>query len=270
MHSEFHRRQVQDTYFGEMGMSYLPYVAQPPTMTREQLLAQFGIPADRVLAVSSGIVHPVKRTEQVLRAIAAGTGVRDRMAYVLIGGGEAGYVGRMQQLAVELGIARSIWFLGYQPPDVLHQFLSAADFSINLRFPNSEGCSLSLVEQMSHGNPVLALDSGMYAEVPEAAVLRVESSSGTRRSSRVRSQTGRRPGTAAAHERAAVVFARANFLAGELRWAAARLSEGRRTAVNAAVRACLREVAAALSESGYPIESGTAAVEPLLRAFSRD
>src|SRR5262249_14507100 len=79
----------------------------------------------------------------------------------------------LEALTRERGIADSVRFLGYQPADVLHDFLDAADFSINLRFPNSEGCSLSLVEQMSFGKPAVVLDSGVYAEMPDEAVMKV-------------------------------------------------------------------------------------------------
>jgi glycosyltransferase involved in cell wall biosynthesis len=265
VHSAFHRQRIRDACLGEIGMSYLPYVARPPTIPRDELLARFGIPADRVLGLSSGIVHPVKRTELVLRAIAADPATSARLAYVLIGGGDPEYLGRMQQLSVDLGIAGSVWFLGYQPPEVLHEFLAAADFAINLRFPNSEGCSLSLVEQMSYGKPALVLDSGMYAEVPEAAVLRIEPSSATGELARgierlVDDRELRRRMAGAA-----LVFARENF--SPTIYAARLLAylreEGNRSIEP--VRACLREVATALSEGGYPIESGTTALEPLLR-----
>ncbi len=267
VHSGFHRERIRDAYLGEIGMSYLPYVVRPPTIPRDELLARFGIPADRVLGLSSGIVHPVKRTEQVLRAIAANPATGPRLAYVLIGGGDPGYLGKVQQLSVDLGIAGSVWFLGYQPPEVLHEFLAAADFAINLRFPNSEGCSLSLVEQISYGKPALVLDSGMYAEVPEAAVLRIEPSSATGELARGIERLVDDRELRRRMAEAAAAFARENFSPAIY---AARLlaylrEEGNRSIQP--VRACLREIATALSGGGYPIESGTTAIEPLLREF---
>ena len=41
-----------------------------------------------------------------------------------------------------------------------------ADLFINLRKPNTEGSSASLVEQLDTGRPVVVLDSGCYGEVP--------------------------------------------------------------------------------------------------------
>lgn len=265
VHSEFHRQRIINSYFGDIGMSYLPYVARPPEIQRAELLGQFGIPADRILALSSGIVHPVKRTEQALRAIASKRVTRDRLAYVLIGSGEPGYVSKLQQLALELGIGGSVWFLGYQPSEVLHDFLAAADFAINLRYPNSEGCSLSLVEQMSYGNPVLALDSGMYAEMPKAAVLHVDPSDATDDMARSIEHLVEDRELRHRMANAAIAYARDNFSPESY---VERLLAYLRDEGNASmqpVRACLREVATALSEGGYPIDSGTTALEPLLR-----
>jgi glycosyltransferase involved in cell wall biosynthesis len=163
VHSEFHREQVQRKYLGDVGMAYLPYQSTPPKRQRAELLATLELPADRVLVLSTGIVHPVKQIERVLEAIAAQRSLADRLTYVVVGGGADEYRAKLESLAIQLGIAGSVRFVGYQPEDVLRGLLEAADFAINLRYPNTEGCSLSLIEQMSHANPVLCSTAACMA-----------------------------------------------------------------------------------------------------------
>lgn len=61
----------------------------------------------------------------------------------------------------------------------LEQLMAAADLFYNLRFPNTEGASLSLVEQLAHGRPVIAYRSGCFAEIPEEAAFLLDRQAGT-------------------------------------------------------------------------------------------
>lgn len=47
--------------------------------------------------------------------------------------------------------------------------LASADIFFNLRFPNTEGASLSLAEQLAFGRPVIAYPTGCFAEMPADA-----------------------------------------------------------------------------------------------------
>ena len=173
VHSDFHRTQVQKKYIGDVGFAYLPYARTSPQRPRDTLLRDFGIPDGRVLAISTGVVNSYKRIERVLAVLGASPRIAKHLSYVVVGDGDDDYQAKLRALINEYGISQSVWFLGQQPAEVLRDFLAAADFAINLRFPNSEGCSLSLIEQMSFGNPVIAIDSGMYSEMPDEAVVKI-------------------------------------------------------------------------------------------------
>lgn len=86
-------------------------------------------------------------------------------------GGEYGE--KLKQLA-DNELKGCLYMLGYQPEDVMYRALQIANLAINLRYPNSEVCSLSLLEQMSFAKPVLVLNSGIYSEMPDDAVLKIE------------------------------------------------------------------------------------------------
>lgn len=172
VHSEFHRKQLENQYIGEIGVAYLPYTPTIPKRGRDILLREFDLP-NRVLAVSTGALTSYKRIERVIAAIGSSPRLAEQLIYVVIGAGEHGYQEKLQSLVDELGLRHSVRLLGRQTDAVLREFLAAADFAINLRFPNSEGCSLSLIEQMAFRNPVIAIDSGMYREMPDAAVIKL-------------------------------------------------------------------------------------------------
>lgn len=49
------------------------------------------------------------------------------------------------------------------------EIMAQCDVFYNLRYPNTEGASLSLMEQLAYGRPVIAYRTGSFAEVPEEA-----------------------------------------------------------------------------------------------------
>ncbi len=267
VHSAFHRNRIQDSFLGEVGVAYLPYRTAPATRRREDLYREFEIPADKVVAISTGIVHPVKRIEQVLNAIGGNPRLAEKLLYLIIGDGQLEYKTKLEMMAIELGITGSVRFLGYQPSEVLHGFLAAADFAINLRYPNSEGCSLSLIEQMSFGNPVVAIDSGMYQEMPDTAVLKIPVSDRGQNLARAIEFLTVNESARIRMGRESKSFARENFSveAYAKKFFAYLGAQGERS--HLPTRRSLHEVSNALSAAGFPIESGTIGIEPLLREF---
>lgn len=50
-----------------------------------------------------------------------------------------------------------------------HEVMVGCDLFYNLRYPNTEGASLSLMEQLAYGRPVIAYRTGSFAEMPDKA-----------------------------------------------------------------------------------------------------
>ena len=267
VHSEFHRNRVRNVYLGEVGAAYLPYPAAPVTRQRADLYREFDIPVDKVVAVSTGNVQRFKRIEQVLVAIGGNPQLAEKLLYVIIGDGPQEYLSRLQAIAVELGIVGSVRFLGYQSADVLNGFLAAADFAINLRYPNSEGCSLSLIEQMSFGNPVVAINSGMYQEMPDTAVLKIASSDEGQELARAIEYMTFNEVTRLQMGREAEGFARANFTAKAYAEKILEYLKARQKRSYLPTQRSLHDISSALSAARFPIEIGTIGIEPMLREF---
>jgi len=137
--------------------------------SREQLVAG----DERVLLVSSGGVFEQKRLDSVIRAIAAEPRLRDVALLAIVGGGRDSYLDALARLATDLGIADSVRITGRVDDATMYGWIAAADIAVNLRYPSMESSSLSLVEQMYLGVPVVVTDTSYYSELPADVALKV-------------------------------------------------------------------------------------------------
>lgn len=173
-HSGFFARRLAEVSNRPIGYSYLPCALpeeQKTSPALSDLIGQAKAEGRKIL-VSSGIVHPVKRIHKVTDCLRTHRELAHNICYLVIGSCDGAYGDELRRL--ELGELKGcLHMLGYQPDEVMEAALSAADLAINLRYPNSEVCSLSLWEQMSYGKPVLVLNRGVYGEVPAETVVRI-------------------------------------------------------------------------------------------------
>ena len=173
VHSEFHKNILSKHFLGRIYTSYLPYEMSDIVHIDKKFLSDFGIPTETFLVVSTGIVHPIKQIHKILENIRDNCQLINNISYVLIGGCSIEYHEELLGIISDTVLDGRTWILGYQPNDVLNKFLCCADAAINIRYPNSEGCSLSLIEQMAHGLPVIVYDSGVYHEMPDNSVVKI-------------------------------------------------------------------------------------------------
>jgi glycosyltransferase involved in cell wall biosynthesis/ribosomal protein S18 acetylase RimI-like enzyme len=126
----------------------------------------------RMLVV--GHVNPNKRIDKLLELLADDPGLADRLHLDVVGSqAYEAYVRELVELAESLADRVSVVFHGVVGDDVLEQRLAEADLYVNLRHPAMESASASLMEQLAYGKPVLAFDTGFFAEVPDDAIVRV-------------------------------------------------------------------------------------------------
>lgn len=137
-----------------------------PPANRETLRARLSIPPDAFAVITTGRAHPYKRFDFVIRTAAAIRAARPdlRVIFILIGDGPA--FGELQQLVAELGLQDSVWLLGYR--NDTQEILFAADAAMHAAL--GEGFSLSIVEYMSAGLPVLVPDIPSVSQAISDAV----------------------------------------------------------------------------------------------------
>lgn len=143
-------------------LGLLPRSSDEPSIGRE-----------RVHLVSSGGVYEQKRIGSVIEAIAGDDLLRGSITFTAVGGGRAEYIDSMRSRAEAAGIGSIVNFTGWVDDDEMYRQIASADVAVNLRYPSMESSSLSLIEQMYFGKPVVVTDTSYYSELPETVALKV-------------------------------------------------------------------------------------------------
>jgi glycosyltransferase involved in cell wall biosynthesis len=116
-------------------------------------------PNSRFITLVANLRHPVKNIPMLLRA-AKRVSEEDENVHFIIAG-EGGLRDELQGLAVRLGVARIVHFIGRC--DDVPSLLASSDICVLTS--TAEGFSNSLVEYMAAGKPVVATDVGGAREV---------------------------------------------------------------------------------------------------------
>jgi len=172
IHSGSFAESAREKFNGPIQWSYLPLplpnaIEHPPENLPAIDLSQ------KFLLVATGIVHPVKNIKLITDLLARDPELREKIAFVVIGEYGGSYGNELKSLGDD-ELKGNLYLLGFQPQEVMDWYLSKADACVNLRFPNSEVCSKSLLEQMAYAKPVLAFNTGIFSEVPDDAIVKVD------------------------------------------------------------------------------------------------
>jgi glycosyltransferase involved in cell wall biosynthesis len=139
-------------------------LAAPPSMSRTDAIASFGIPVEGSTAprlfvtILANLRLAIKDHPTFLRAAAQVHQTVPEAGFVVAGEGEL--VEPMRQLAAELGIADRTYFIG--PCQRVPELLSFSDVCVLSSL--SEGFPNVIVEYMASGHPVVSTDVGGAAE----------------------------------------------------------------------------------------------------------
>jgi glycosyltransferase involved in cell wall biosynthesis len=125
--------------------------------TRARVRETLGAGPDVCVIGTIARLDPVKDLGSLLRALA---GLGDRPA-VLVIVGDGPERGALERLARELGVSRQVRFLGYR--NDAREWLAGCDIYANCSV--SEGVSLTILEAMAAGLPVVATAVGGTPEV---------------------------------------------------------------------------------------------------------
>jgi glycosyltransferase involved in cell wall biosynthesis len=132
-----------------------PVPSLPDLPAREELREAFGLNGAAV--AFAGRLTAQKSLERALEAVAAADGVR------LVIAGEGPEREPLERRAAELGLAERVTFLGAQPRRRIVELFRAADAAI--LSSSWENFPHTVVEALSVGTPVLAMEAGGVGEV---------------------------------------------------------------------------------------------------------
>ena len=163
VHSAYAREALGDEYPGTLAKLFMPRPNGPaPTpieiSKRINIVAGGHIQATKGLSLLVGAFTQEPRLADHFDVTIAGFGTDERL---------------LESLRAEVSLAGLESTIRFHVDPTEREFMEAmrgADIFYNLRFPNTEGASLSLSEQLSLGRPVIAYRTGSFAEAPEDAV----------------------------------------------------------------------------------------------------
>jgi glycosyltransferase involved in cell wall biosynthesis len=169
VHSHWHAEAVRRAWSGPLCELWLPSnsVSRPPTRP--------GRGGDRVTLLTLGHVEFNKHADKVVRAFARDPELAAHARYLIAGAyhPDSPYVRQLGEEITARSLAGTVSLLGYLSPTELDEHAAAADVFVNLRRPNLEGSSASLMYELAFGKPVIVYRSGSFAELPDDAVVKV-------------------------------------------------------------------------------------------------
>jgi glycosyltransferase involved in cell wall biosynthesis len=133
-----------------------------PPDVRERVRHRLGLPADTVLLVFFGFVHPVKGLRYVLEALPKLRADQPRLHLVVAGGFTSqalpepearAFRAELEALAARYGIERAVTYTGHLPDGEVSALLHAADAAV---LPYTAGVTLksgALLATLGHGVP---------------------------------------------------------------------------------------------------------------------
>jgi glycosyltransferase involved in cell wall biosynthesis len=142
----------------------------PSSVDRESL----GLPTGTLLIAHFGFITPPKRPYLLLDAFS-----RLRAAGVnchLLFAGRDDTSGELKAAIERFGLAGDVTVTGYLTREAMSALLGAADIVVGLRFPHVGESSGTLAAALGAGRCVVVQETGSWAELPEAAVVRVPAS----------------------------------------------------------------------------------------------
>ena len=143
-------------------------VAAPPTIHRDDIEAfrdRHAIAADSRVLLYLGRIHPKKGIDVLLKC-AAGPSIDPRFVLVIAGEGEPGYEARLRELAVSLGLAARVRWVG--PLYGARKWAAFGCAELFLLPSHQENFGVALVESLATGTPVCTTTAvGIHAAVTQ-------------------------------------------------------------------------------------------------------
>lgn len=139
-----------------------------PVMARQQLCCTCNWPADAVVIVFFGFLHPTKGLETLLAAFKQVVAAQPRARLLLAGGVESlalprqqatNYWSKLGAVIADLGLSGLVHRTGYLPAETASHYLTGSDVGV---LPFNSGTTLksgSLLAMLAHGLPVVATRS---------------------------------------------------------------------------------------------------------------
>jgi glycosyltransferase involved in cell wall biosynthesis len=180
VHSRFMEERVAKFFKGPILKLFLPSDQKvAPSLDDLERWRTATARTEQCRFATFGHIGRPKCLDIVVQAMAQSPLLRAR-AHLTIAGhpGDKEYAREIEAMVQKLGLNKQVTFEYSITNERLLAIKNESDAFLNLRFPNTEGASGSLIEMMNAGKPVIAYRAGSYADVPEGCALMIERAEG--------------------------------------------------------------------------------------------
>lgn len=172
VHSEYAKKRIQSAINVEVykiNTPMYPIPKQRLNKTRNDL----GLPNDKIILLSLGFLHPIKRLHVLFDVVARDNYLKDNLYFVVVGE-SVNPKYQLEEYVAKIGLSSHIKFLGYLPIKDVYDYLNCSDVCVNLRYPTMGETSGSIIRIMSMGKPVIVSNIGWYGELPDDCVIKID------------------------------------------------------------------------------------------------
>ena len=126
----------------------------------------------KITVTTIGIINPNKCADSIIESIGSSPVLKTHCEFRLVGAISDGERARLEALCRDVGFGH-LCILGEVDDATLVAELERADIISCLREPVLEGASASAIEGMKSGRPIVVVDSGFYADLPNEFVFKI-------------------------------------------------------------------------------------------------
>jgi len=174
VHSHYHEDYIKKYYRGDLAVIALPDMDDGLT-SLDSSISFNGYTGKKKHILTVGNVNENKRIHSIIKILGQNPELAEYYDYTVIGSqGNRNYCNYLEKLIRQYRLERSVKLLGFVNHKELAYYYQGADLISNLRFPAYEGASGSIVEQMSIGKVCLVCDTGVYSELEDSTVIKVD------------------------------------------------------------------------------------------------
>jgi glycosyltransferase involved in cell wall biosynthesis len=146
-----------------------------PRRNASEARERLGIPRDRFVVATLGVVTPAKRVSALVEALALLPAAERPFLFV---GGAVSADDALRELVRTRGLESDIVFSGYLEEADFFRAASAADLAANLRHPTMGETSGAVCRLAGMGLPVLVSATGWFQELPDSFASKIPVGSG--------------------------------------------------------------------------------------------
>ncbi len=178
VHSDFSRKLAEEWYGSGFGSDWkvVPFPRSPKRIDRDSARQRLGLGPDDYVVCSFGLIDPTKLNSRLLASWRQSRLSRNATCkLIFVGENHGGQYGNdlRDAIAASDSMSGKACITGYVSLDTYRDYLAAADCAVQLRTDSRGETSAALLDCMAYGLPTIVNSNGAFAEIPEAAALKL-------------------------------------------------------------------------------------------------